>query len=789
MYRGTSKLMGYLVFKCKHCHGVMAKSSDLIGRLISCAECRGKNFVAKPKMLLQCPHCSENFHMSDEVIGNAFGCLACGNEIFIQGEETDAFEREVGDECASEDTPSSKRPEVSKIVLKCQECGKQQSVAEQYEGKLVRCSSCKKPIIVTDPPYELHCNICGTRIRFSSQFAGEFINCPDCKNSISIPQDIEAEVPDIIASCPKCGDNDVPFVCPNCEKKSGGMSFCEDGSVECICGFEADRISCPECDAIIVKNWFRWSDDSKNKAHETIHQQSKGASRTSQVSRMAGRQSSVSKSSRVPLMVTIACVCIASIVAGMFGYKEHKQQAKPVRTATTARSAIPVSASPNISNTSSTAPVPARASGTTPVPARGSGTTGSQAPTTTPASSKTTPSAYRAPATINGSISIVFRGYELPMKQVPVYLIEVTPAFGNSYNHLAAAALPHIRAQQRASANSREWIRATESLIEVEKERVVLFRNHTLRTLYSDNNGMFAFHDLKGGQYLVFVEGTVENRMLIWSELVDLKAGDRLTIRFNDSNAGATERVYAFAQARTQQQEVSSSPTRQYTGDELARMGVAASDRGDNAKAVEYYMAGAKLGHALSIYNLGASYIDGLGVPKNIHRGLELYKIAAEKGLPVAQTKLGLAYYRGYGVRRDWSRAAEYFSAAARQGDKAAAQALDELLMEDARERGVRKNPPDRDAAEYFLTRVADVIVQNMINSRRLVSAQRVGFTMQYVQGRADVSANATVHYDFQFYTQGGLLRRNRGYLFFYHDPRRRDWFNSDTNIDGLPRY
>jgi len=111
-------------------------------------------------------------------------------------------------------------------------------------------------------------------------------------------------------------------------------------------------------------------------------------------------------------------------------------------------------------------------------------------------------------------------------------------------------------------------------------------------------------------------------------------------------------------------------------------MGIAAANRGDHHKAVEYFSAGADAGHALCRYNLGAAYVDGLGVPRDVHKGVSLYGQAAQQGLPVAQTKLGLAYYRGVGVQQNLAVALHWFTQAANQGDQVAGQMRTELLIQ-----------------------------------------------------------------------------------------------------------
>ncbi|MCO5060542.1 MAG: sel1 repeat family protein [Kiritimatiellae bacterium] len=372
---------------------------------------------------------------------------------------------------------------------------------------------------------------------------------------------------------------------------------------------------------------------------------------------------------------------------------------------------------------------------------------------------------------------------------MPIYLIPFTDAFRNSYSTLAAQALPLIRAREGAARLSQEWVRASERLIEVEKQRATVFRQHTSRTIYADNNGMFVFHDLEPGTYMVFIEGTIKDRITIWSLLIDLVSGDSASLDFNDSNVGDTEAVYAFAGMSSVPNETPQATRPELSGNQLSDMAIAAANRGDHKTAIELLRAGADAGHALCQYNLGASYIDGIGVPQDYRQAVYWYQKAAQQGLATAQKKLGLCYYRGVGLAQDTRQAAYWFGQAAQQGDQEAIQVLNEIAYEDAKARGAQKSPPDQDAAEYFLTKAADTIVQMKIDRGELISARRRGFQFQHVRGNPQCDANAQVDYEFTFTTQAGLTRRNVGYLFFYHDPTRRDWFNSDTNIDGLPRY
>jgi TPR repeat protein len=111
-------------------------------------------------------------------------------------------------------------------------------------------------------------------------------------------------------------------------------------------------------------------------------------------------------------------------------------------------------------------------------------------------------------------------------------------------------------------------------------------------------------------------------------------------------------------------------------------MGFAAAKKGDYQQAVRYFAAGAKAGHARSQYNLGACYIDGLGVKKSYSQAAKWYTLSAEQGYDVAQVKLGLCYYRGAGVTENKYEAKRLFKLAADQGNVDAQDLLKELEYE-----------------------------------------------------------------------------------------------------------
>ena len=70
----------------------------------------------------------------------------------------------------------------------------------------------------------------------------------------------------------------------------------------------------------------------------------------------------------------------------------------------------------------------------------------------------------------------------------------------------------------------------------------------------------------------------------------------------------------------------------------------------EEVKAFEGYKAKAEKGNAEAQYNLGESYDNGDGVPKDKVEGVKWYRKAAEQGNAVAQSNLGFMYANGDGA-------------------------------------------------------------------------------------------------------------------------------------------
>ncbi|KAL0076135.1 hypothetical protein F4703DRAFT_1323060 [Phycomyces blakesleeanus] len=70
----------------------------------------------------------------------------------------------------------------------------------------------------------------------------------------------------------------------------------------------------------------------------------------------------------------------------------------------------------------------------------------------------------------------------------------------------------------------------------------------------------------------------------------------------------------------------------------------------------------------MAIYELGVSFQQGWGVPKNRETAFYYFKIAAELGDADGQNDVAHCYYNGHGVKKDLFQAAKYYRLAAAQG-------------------------------------------------------------------------------------------------------------------------
>ena len=102
-------------------------------------------------------------------------------------------------------------------------------------------------------------------------------------------------------------------------------------------------------------------------------------------------------------------------------------------------------------------------------------------------------------------------------------------------------------------------------------------------------------------------------------------------------------------------------------------------DRGDYAKAVEYYQKSADAGFYGGKANLGRCYYFGLGVSKNPSYAVSLLVEPAQYGLANSQLILGQAMYFGIGTRQDAQNGYALIQSAAAKGDPQARSLLNKI--------------------------------------------------------------------------------------------------------------
>jgi len=141
----------------------------------------------------------------------------------------------------------------------------------------------------------------------------------------------------------------------------------------------------------------------------------------------------------------------------------------------------------------------------------------------------------------------------------------------------------------------------------------------------------------------------------------------------------------AIAEAPTAPQEAAEAEAEEAewpSNDELMANALAAAQAGDYETALGIWEPLARDGHGRAQNNIGACFIDGLGVEQNLELAREWLELAAEAGDPVGQRNLARLYLKGLGGPADKARAIELYRLAAEAGDAAAQNMLSYLLFE-----------------------------------------------------------------------------------------------------------
>ncbi len=116
--------------------------------------------------------------------------------------------------------------------------------------------------------------------------------------------------------------------------------------------------------------------------------------------------------------------------------------------------------------------------------------------------------------------------------------------------------------------------------------------------------------------------------------------------------------------------------------EEQMRTALAAAQSGDYDTALSIWEPLAREGHGRAQNNIGACFIDGLGVDQSLELAREWLELSAEAGDPVGQRNLARLSLKGLGGEQDVPRALELYRLAAEAGDGPAQDVLSFLLFE-----------------------------------------------------------------------------------------------------------
>lgn len=96
----------------------------------------------------------------------------------------------------------------------------------------------------------------------------------------------------------------------------------------------------------------------------------------------------------------------------------------------------------------------------------------------------------------------------------------------------------------------------------------------------------------------------------------------------------------------------------------------------DYVKALEWFQHAADKGHAGALNDIGVMHELGQGVPKNPAKAVDYYRQAASQNYALGHYNLGRAYETGNGIPKNYSEALKSFRRAARMGERNAQSKL-----------------------------------------------------------------------------------------------------------------
>ncbi|MBN8950122.1 MULTISPECIES: peptidoglycan-binding protein [unclassified Rhizobium] len=118
-------------------------------------------------------------------------------------------------------------------------------------------------------------------------------------------------------------------------------------------------------------------------------------------------------------------------------------------------------------------------------------------------------------------------------------------------------------------------------------------------------------------------------------------------------------------------------------------------------------VAAAKTADPVALFEIGARYTDGRGVPADMKQAAAWYQLSADKGYAPAQYRLASMYEKGNGVDHDLAKAKQYYEQAANQGNASAMHNLAVLYASGT------AGSQDYDSAASWFSRAADLGVSD----------------------------------------------------------------------------
>ncbi|PRT53693.1 Uncharacterized protein YbeQ [Wickerhamiella sorbophila] len=139
----------------------------------------------------------------------------------------------------------------------------------------------------------------------------------------------------------------------------------------------------------------------------------------------------------------------------------------------------------------------------------------------------------------------------------------------------------------------------------------------------------------------------------------------------------------------------------------------------DFVAAATLYKKAAKMNYPQALTNLGAMYACGVGVQRNFARAISYTKKAVQFSVREALHNMADAYAHGQGVDRNLAKAVEFYFRAAQAGDAEAEYSLACMFLQFD-----RLDKTNWDTGNYWMKRAAD---HGSINAQKTLSVSAVG--------------------------------------------------------------